>query len=56
MALIDTACRKAKPGDKPLKLSDEKGLYLLINQTGKYWRWDYRYACKRKTMALGGLP
>jgi integrase len=53
MALTDIASRKAKPSGKPYKLSDEKGLYLLVNQTGKYWRLDYRFAGKRKTLAVG---
>ncbi|MBV2180973.1 MAG: integrase arm-type DNA-binding domain-containing protein [Castellaniella sp.] len=56
MSLTDTACRQAKPGVKPAKLADGGGLYLLVNQTGKYWRWDYRYAGKRKTLALGVYP
>jgi hypothetical protein len=51
--LSDTACRQAKPKEKPYKLADVGGLYLLVNATGKYWRWDYRHAQKRKTMALG---
>ncbi|MCW9016242.1 MAG: integrase arm-type DNA-binding domain-containing protein, partial [Kangiellaceae bacterium] len=39
------------------KLSDEKGLYLLITATGaKYWRFDYRFAGKRKTLAIGVYP
>ncbi|WP_041432683.1 tyrosine-type recombinase/integrase [Thiobacillus denitrificans] len=53
MALTDTAVKKAKPGDKPYKMADEKGLYLLVNQAGKYWRMDYRFLGKRKTLALG---
>ena len=36
MPLTDTAIRNAKAKDKPYKLSDEKGLYLLINKAGKY--------------------
>jgi integrase len=56
MPLTDTAIRQAKPGDKPRKLADAGGLYLLVNQQGKYWRWDYRHAGKRKTMALGVYP
>lgn len=56
MPLTDTACRNAKPGEKPLKLPDGNGLYLLVNQSGKYWRWDYRFADKRQTMALGVYP
>ncbi|MDP3514010.1 MAG: Arm DNA-binding domain-containing protein, partial [Sulfuritalea sp.] len=56
MALSDTGIRKAKFIDKPFKLADDKGLYLLVNQQGKYWRQDYRYFGKRKTMALGVYP
>jgi integrase len=56
MALTATACKNAEPGDKPRKLADAGGLYLLVNTAGKYWRWDYRYAAKRKTMALGVYP
>jgi len=32
------------------------GLYLLINATGKYWRWKYRFQGKEKVMALGVYP
>lgn len=56
MPLTDTAVRNAKPKDKPYKLSDEKGLYLLINKAGKYFRYDYRFGGKRKTLALGVYP
>ena len=30
MALTDTAIRKLKPANKPFKLGDSSGLYLLI--------------------------
>ena len=56
MPLTDTAIRNAKPKDKPYKLSDEKGLYLLVNKAGKYFRYDYRFNKKRKTLALGVYP
>lgn len=56
MALTDTAVRQAKPADKPHKLADEKELYLLINQTGKSWRMNYRYQGKQKTLAFGVYP
>lgn len=56
MSLSDVAIRQAKPQDKPYKLSDGAGLYLLVNQSGKYWRYDYRYADKRKTIAYGVYP
>lgn len=57
MALTDTAIRKAKPTDKPLKLSDGAGLYLLLNPNGsRWWRFDYRYGGKRKTLSMGTYP
>jgi integrase len=54
--ITDTAVRNAKPKEKPYKLTDGKGLYLLVNQAGKYWRMDYRFSGKRKTLALGVYP
>jgi hypothetical protein len=56
MVLTDTAIKNAKPADKPYKMTDERGLYLLVNKIGKYFRWDYRFAGKRKTLALGVYP
>jgi integrase len=57
MSLTDTAIKKAKPGDKPVKLSDGKGLYLLVNPVGsKLWRWKYRFLGKEKVMSLGAYP
>jgi integrase len=57
MPLTDTAVKKAKPGPRPIKLSDGKGMYLLVNPTGsKLWRWKYRVLGKEKVMALGAYP
>lgn len=57
MALTDIAIRSAKPADKPIKLTDGRGLYLLLNPNGsRWWRLDYRYACKRKTLSMGIYP
>lgn len=56
MPLTDTAIRNAKPQGKQYKLTDEKGMYLLVNNAGKYFRLDYRFAGKRKTLALGVYP
>ncbi len=58
MPLTDTACKNAKPKDDgtPAKFTDEKGMHLLVNKTGKYWRLDYRFLGKRKTLALGVYP
>ncbi len=55
--LSDTAIRSLKPGPKPVKFSDEKGLFLLVHPNGsKYSRLDYRYTNKRKTLAIGVYP
>ena len=57
MPLTDTAIRTAKPTDKPYKLSDEKGLFLLIQPNGaKYWRLKYRYGGKEKMLSFGVYP
>ena len=55
MGLTDTAIKNAKHTGTAAgnKLSDGQGLYLLVKATGKYWRMDYRFADKRKTLALG---
>ena len=56
MPLTDTTIHNAKPKKKPYKLSDQKNLYLLVKTAGKYFRFDYRFAGKRKTLALGVYP
>ena len=57
MTLTDTRIRNAKPSVKPYKLSDGGGMYLLITSDGaRYWRLDYRFAGKRRTLALGIYP
>ncbi len=56
MALTDVQVRQAKPAQKPYALRDGTGLYLEVKPAGKYWRWDYRYQGKRKTIAYGVYP
>lgn len=58
MPLTDTAIKNAKPKpDKAYKLPDEKGLYLLVTVNGgKWWRFDYRFDGKRKTLSMGTYP
>ncbi len=57
MALTHTAIQAAKPGEKPIKMADAGGLYLLLNTNGsKWWRLDYRFAGKRKTLSMGVFP
>ena len=56
--LTNTAVKNAKPNEdgKPKKYGDGGGLYLLVNNTGAYWRYDYRFLERRKTLALGVYP
>ena len=58
MALTDTFVKNTKPTESPAgdKYRDGGGMYLLITKGGKYWRMDYRFAEKRKTLALGVYP
>lgn len=57
MPLTDIKVRTAKVKDKPYKLSDEKGLYLLITPQGsKCWRLKYRFMGKEKVLAIGVYP
>jgi hypothetical protein len=55
MALTDVFVKAVQPTGKASgdKFSDSEGLYLLVKPAGKYWRFDYRFAGKRKTLALG---
>jgi len=51
MPLTCTAIRNAKPLDKPYKLSDAQGLYLLIKPNGsELWQLKYRFGGKEKKL------
>ena len=57
MALTDTFVKGVKPSSKSgEKYSDGGGLYLLVKESGKYWRMNYRFGGKQKTLALGVYP
>ncbi|MDR2214633.1 MAG: integrase arm-type DNA-binding domain-containing protein [Nevskiaceae bacterium] len=57
MSLTDVAVRNAKPGSKPRKLFDERGLYLLVDpKGGKWWRLKYRIDGREKLLSLGTYP
>lgn len=57
MKLTELQVRKAAPGDKPRKLADGAGMYLLVAPTGgKLWRLKYRIDGREKTLALGRYP
>lgn len=49
--------RTAKPADKGYKLTDGEGMHLYVHANGsKYWRLQYRFDGKQKTLALGVYP
>jgi integrase len=57
MSLTDAKVRNAKPKNKPYKLADGEGLFLVIKPSGsKYWRLRYFIAGKEKLLALGVYP
>lgn len=57
MPLTDKAIRNAKPGPKPVRLSDERGLYLEVTPAGgKWWRFRYRHGGKEKLLSMGTYP
>ncbi len=46
-----------EPAEKPYKVSDGMGLYLLVTPRGsKLWRMNYRYRGKQKTLSFGAYP
>ncbi len=57
MRLTDIAVKNAKPSEKPTKISDDKGLYLLVHPNGsKYWQAAYRFDGKQKVFSIGTYP
>jgi integrase len=55
--LTATKVQSAKPKEKNYKLSDGRGLFLLIKPTGsKLWRLKYRFNGKEKEFAIGAYP
>lgn len=55
--LTDARLRQARPGEKPYKLTDERGLYLHVMPSGsRLWRFQYRFQGRRKLLAFGRYP
>lgn len=56
--LTDTFVRqvKHKGADIGERYADGGGMYLRVKAAGKYWRMDYRFHGKAKTLALGVYP
>ncbi|MGY3830013.1 tyrosine-type recombinase/integrase [Citrobacter freundii] len=57
MPLTETKIRSLKPSDKPFKVSDSHGLYLLVKPGGsRHWYLKYRIKGKESRIALGAYP
>lgn len=57
MALSDLRIKTARPREKPYKLTDGGGLFVLVQPGGsKLWRLKYRFMGKEKSLALGRYP
>ncbi|MCH8290059.1 tyrosine-type recombinase/integrase [Candidatus Poribacteria bacterium] len=55
--LTDSAIKIAKPRQKPYKLFDGRGLFLLVSPNGtKAWRFKYIFAAREKLLSLGIYP
>lgn len=55
--LSEMKVRTVKPAEKPQKLFDGGGLFLLVTPTGgKLWNLKYRFDGKEKKLALGAYP
>lgn len=53
MSLNDAKIRSLKPTDKPFKVSDSHGLYLLVKLGGsRLWYLKYRINGKESRIAL----
>jgi integrase len=57
MALSDVKIRKAEIRDKPYKLSDGGGLFVLVKPNGsKLWQQKYRHFGKERLLSHGLYP
>ncbi len=57
MLLNDSLLRSAKATDKPIKLFDGKGLFLLVQPNGaRWWRIKYFVDGVEKALSLGVYP
>ena len=57
MPLTDIKCKSLEIKDKAYKVSDKKGLRLLVHKNGsKYWQMKCRYSGKEKVLSFGVYP
>ncbi len=57
MPLTNVQVKNIKPKEKPFKVTDERGLHLLVNPNGsKLWKMKYRFAGREKKLSFGIYP
>ena len=57
MPLSDVQIRNLKPKEKPYKVSDFEGLFVLVKPNGsKLWHFKYRIYGKEKLLLIGAYP
>jgi integrase len=55
--LTETRIRAARPAEKPYKVFDERGLFMLVTPSGgRLWRLRYRHGGVEKLLAIGAYP
>jgi integrase len=55
--LTDAKVRNLKPSERPYKVYDVEGLYIIVRKPkSKWWRYRYRFGGKEKTLSLGTYP
>jgi hypothetical protein len=55
--LTETRIRAAGASDRPYKLFDERGLFMLVTPPGgRLWRLRYRMYGREKLLSLGAYP
>lgn len=57
LTAAEVKAKASKPVLRPTKISDEKGLFLLLNPKRRPgWRFKYRYGGREKQLSLGTYP
>ena len=57
MFLTESRIRAAKPAERPYKVFDERGLFMLVTPPGgRLWRFRYRLFGREKLLSLGAYP
>ena len=56
-ALTEARIRASKPKEKPYKVFDERGLFLLVTPAGgQLWRFRYYLGGVERLLTLGAYP